>query len=278
MRKTFVIFGMMAILVFSLYLFFKPQNDYHFSQEAISSPLFSTSEWAVDPLTPEATDKIRDILSQRYQFLGNGKQAFSFVSEDDKYVVKFFNLRCVTPSWKDYFYPEVSRKKQSKRKYLFCGYKNGYQEFKEETGLIWIHLTPTDDLKQTITIFDSQKNELHVDADSTIFVIQKKALPILDRLSKLYEEGKASEADQLIQAFYALIQHRINKGFTDRDKSFYNNYGFIENQPIQFDLGYLHKRENDKTRHGKNHKDELEYFRIRIEKWRTDHGYQNKDK
>jgi hypothetical protein len=264
--KTFVIFGLLVVLAFSLHLYFKPKPLYHFSRETISSILPPTLEWTGELITPEATDKIRDILSLKYQFLGKGKQAFSFVSEDDKYVVKFFNLGCVIPTWKDFFYPQNAREKQKRLKRLFFGYNNGYQELKEDTGLIWIHLKPTNDLKRTITLVDSQKNELHLDADSTIFVIQKKAEPIFIHLSKLYEEGKSSEADQLIQAFYALIQRRASKGFHDRDKIFQNNYGFVENQPIQFDLG--------KNKQMEKPKDELEYFKAEIEKWKAEHDYQ----
>ena len=266
MRKTIVISVPLVVLVFSLYFYFKPKPRYHFSQEAISSILPPTLEWTDELITPEATDQIRDILSQKYQFLGKGKQAFSFVSEDEKYVVKFFNLSYVIPSWKDFFYPQIARKKQKKLKRLFFGYNNGYQELKEDTGLIWIHLKPTHDLKRTITLVDSQNNELHLDADSTIFVIQKKAEPILSHLSKLYEEGKSSEANQLIQAFYALVQRKVSKGFHDRDKVFQNNYGFVENQPIQFDLG--------KNKQMKNPKDEVEYFKAKIETWKAEHGYQ----
>ena len=265
MRKTFVIFGLLVVLVFSLYFYFKPKPCYHFSQKAFSSIIPPTVEWTDELITLKATDEIRDILSLKYQFLGKGKQAFSFVSEDEKYVVKFFNLSNVIPSWKDCFYPEIALKKQKKLKRLFFGYHNGYQELKEDTGLIWIHLKPTHDLRRTITLVDPQKNELHVDADRTIFVIQKKAEPILSHLSKLYEEGKSSEADQLIQAFYALVQRKVSKGFHDRDKIFQNNYGFVENQPIQFDLG--------KNKQMKNPKDEVEYFKAKIEQWKAEHGY-----
>lgn len=266
MRKTVVIFGSLVVSVFSLYLYCKPKPDYRFSQETISSILPSTVKWTDELITPEATDQIRDILSQKYRFLGKGKQAFSFVSEDEKYVVKFFNLGCVIPSWKDYFYPQIARKRQKRLKRLFFGYHNGYQELKEETGLIWIHLRPTHDLKRTMTLLDPQHNEIQLDADQTIFVIQKKAEPILNRLSKLYEEAKSSEANQLIQAFYALVQRKTSKGYHDRDKVFQNNYGFVENQPIQFDLG--------KNKQMEKPKDEVEYFKAKIEKWKAEHDYQ----
>jgi hypothetical protein len=272
-RKKLVVFGILVIFAFSLYVYLKPQEHYNFSKDLISSNLPSKPEWVIDDLTPEAKDEIRDILSLKYQFLGYGKQAFAFVSEDEKFVVKFFNMSCVTPSWKDFFYPQVACKKERKLKRLFFGYKNGYQDLKEETGLIWIHLTKTNDLNQVITLMDPHRNELHVDADSTIFVIQKKAEPILERLGGLYKEGKTAEADDLIKAFYSFIEHRASKGFYDRDKVFHSNYGFVGNQPIQFDLGFLHKGKNSQAKQEKGHKDEVNSFRIKIEKWKLNKGY-----
>ncbi|MGH2639870.1 MAG: hypothetical protein ACRDF4_11430 [Rhabdochlamydiaceae bacterium] len=199
-------------------------------------------------------------MSQKFTFLGEGAQAIAFQSEDEKYVLKLFKMRRFTPSFIDQLCPHVVRRRLRNLHWVFNGYKNAYQDLRKETGLLWIHLAKTTSLHQTITLFDQSGNEHHIDADTTEFVIQEKAELIFHRLSRLHKEGKISEVEKAIASIHALVQHRINQGYADRDKAVSNNYGFVGDRPIQLDIGRLYKGQKA---------GQLEHIQRRIDKWST---------
>lgn len=56
-----------------------------------SSPTFLPSaDWELPPLTFEEQQEVERILSQKFTYLARGSQAFAFISEDGKYILKLF--------------------------------------------------------------------------------------------------------------------------------------------------------------------------------------------
>ena len=238
-------------LIIGVSFFFIPSAPQKFSVKVISSSLPPHSRWAISDPAP------RDILSQKFTFLGEGAQAIAFQSEDEKYVLKLFKMRRFTPSFTDQLCPHVVRRRLRNLHWVFNGYKNAYQDLRTDTGLVWIHLAKTKNLHQTLTLLDQDGNEHLIDADATEFVIQEKAELIFDHLSRLQREGKTSDVKKAIASIYVLVQHRIDMGYADRDKAVSNNYGFVGDRPIQLDTGRLYK----------GHKaGKLEHIQNRIEK------------
>ena len=268
-KYLFVLILLLSALLVS-YFCFKPKYNYSFSLSSITAALPQDSRWSVVELTESEKLKIKDILGLKYRYLGHGKQSFAFVSENDEYVIKFFNMHCFSTSWKDYIYRRDAYKKRRKFERLFNGYKIGYEELKKETGLIWVHLNPSTDLNQTIEITDHNHNQFFINGDNAFFVIQKKVVPLFDSLSDLYKGDRKNEAEQLLESFYQFIKLRLLKGYTDRDRIFKDNYGVADGQVIHFDLGYLHKKANCQKESGR---DELDYYKNKIEAWKKENNY-----
>lgn len=239
----------------ALYFFSSSTAPASFSPEMVSSTLEPHPQWAIADPAP------RSILSQKFTFLGEGAQAIAFASEDGKYVLKLFKMRRFTPSYMDQLCPHVVRRRLKNLHWVFNGYRNAYQDLRRESGLVWIHLAKTSTIHQTLTIFDRDGIEHHIDADATEFVIQENAELIFRRLTRLYKEGKKSELEKAIASIQALVQYRIDKGYVDRDKAVSNNYGFVGNRAIQFDIGRLYKGQKP---------GQLERINNRIEEWKLD--------
>jgi hypothetical protein len=280
MRFIKIVIPSLAILTLALYFFLKPGPSVSFSPEMLSSTLQPDPRWSIADPSPEEKKNLQAILSQKFTFIGEGNQAIAFQSADEKYILKLFKMRRLIPSLKDRLrsfilspslrkFQELNEKLPTSLLRVLDGYKNGYQDLRSETGLIWIHLAKTTSLDQTIELIDSSGNEHRIHADSMEFVIQEKAEPIIHHLSRLYKEGKTSEAQQAINSFYALIQHRTDCGYVDRDKAVLYNYGFVGDRPIQIDLGRLYKSVN-KREHRK--KIPLERAQQRIERWKLENG------
>ena len=123
-------------------------------------------------------------------------------------------MRRFTPSWSDYLCPKFVQ------------------------GLVYLHLNKTRNLHRTLTIIDRTGQEHRVDLDQTEFVIQRKAELIFSYLHKLQSPQEVQEA---IASLLQLVQNRIDKGFSDRDKAVSNNYGFVNGHPIHLDVGRLHR-------------------------------------
>jgi hypothetical protein len=267
-RKVKLSFLALIILVAALY-FFLSLKKAPLLPAIISSTLPPNPQWAIPEPTPDQNRKIHGILSQKFTVLGEGKQAVALESEDKKYVLKLFKMDSLLPAWSDQLCPYFALKQLKKMNALFTGYKNGYQDLREETGLVWIHLAKTDSLHQSITVFDLDKREFHLDADTTEFVIQEKAELVFDRLGRLLREGKMDEMEQAIVSLYTFIQYREAKGYMDRDVGVAYNYGFVGSRPIQVDLGRLYKRRDRKMRpEGR----QLEHIRHHVEQWKLQQG------
>lgn len=250
-RRTQYIALAVAVLIG---LFFIPERPEKFSPKMVSSSLAPHPRWSItDPPPPY-------ILSQKFTFLGEGAQAIAFQSEDGKHVLKLFKMRRFTPSWKDQLCPHTVRRRLRNLHWVFNGYKNGYQDLRNETGLVWIHLAKTDYLHQMLTLIDREGKEHRIDADTTEFVIQEKAELIFNRLSRLHKAGKTAELERAISSICALVKRRIDMGYADRDKAVSNNYGFVGDRPIQLDIGRLYKGQKV---------GQLEHVQNRIEQWKS---------
>jgi hypothetical protein len=260
-RKKKLIFSSLILIISALFFSIRAEPSISLN-EMIASSLPPHPRWSV-----AEEGNCPAILSQKFTMLGKGEQVFAFESEDGKYVLKLFKMHRLMPSRTDYLCPYFAQKRVRKLNRVFTGYKTAYEDFREESGLVWIHLAKTNHLHQTITLFDENGKKYQIDADKTEFVIQEKAELIFDRIARLYKEGGSLEAEKAIASFYAFIQHRTDKGLMDRDKSVAYNYGFIGDRPIQIDLGSFHKRTHRKEH---NEPRQLAQVQQRVEQWKAE--------
>jgi hypothetical protein len=236
-------------------------NRHAFSPDMVSSTLTPNPRWMINEITTKEQKQIQSILSQPFTFFGEGAQAIAFQSKDEKYVLKLFKMRRFTPSVLDQLCPHVVRRRLRNLHWVFNGYKNAYEDLRKETGVVWIHLAKTNDMNQKLTLIDQEGRLHYLDADETEFVVQEKAELLFHRLERLAHDGKLAEVEKAIQSVCMLVQHRIDKGYADRDKAVSNNYGFVGDRPIQLDVGRLYKGTKER---------QLEHVKERIERWKSE--------
>lgn len=166
------------------------------------------------------------ILAQRFHYMGKGAQTFVLASEDGKYVLKFFKFH---------------RLKESELNPLFQGYKLAFEEAKEESGLLFVHLNPSSHLKQKLEIIDRLGIVHKIDADTTHFVLQKRAELVIPTLKKLHREKNLRAAQQALASLLELSKKLEKRELYDHDAHLSKNYGFIGDSPILLDCGNLSK-------------------------------------
>lgn len=223
-------------------------------------------QWDTAPLSKEQMEEVEEALDQRFRLIGSGSECFAFISEDGKTVIKFFKLGFARPvyfnrgllsedhrayagtlsnhpliqtkgtRWLDICRQRIFGIREFRLTRTFSSCKLAYDNLKEETGVFYLHLNPTDTFHRKLKLIDKNGIAYEVPIDSSKFLLQRRAEPLEKHFTQLVSEKRYKDAEQSIDSLFALIINRCKKGFYDRD--FINrNLGYIGNQAIEIDLG-----------------------------------------
>lgn len=203
------------------------------------------AEWEIAP-----NPAINEILKQNFTFLGKGTQSYVFESEDGKYVIKLFR------------YDQPSSK--NKIVLLFNACKIAYDHLQSETGLVYIHLNPTPMNLPILHFQDAVYRRYEIPLDHYRFALQKRAEPFTETLvaSRRNPQLMKKRLDQ----FLTLLKTRTGKGIFNSDPSLSRNFGFLEDQSIEFDFG------NYRYSHGADESAEINRFNGKLRYWLEKHA------
>lgn len=193
--------------------------------------------------------KEKEILNQKFHYLGRGLQSFSFLSDDGTTVLKIFNNRyqkrlkrlkwvpSIGPfkTWKD----EKIAYNQRKLRLSFASYELASTLLKKETGLLYLHPEKTEGICPTVSIIDKLNIAHKIDLNRIGFALQKKAtLPYL-YLKACAEKQDWQRARNAIKDLVHLMKYKMELGIADRDPLIRANCGILEDRAIQIDIGPL---------------------------------------
>lgn len=252
MRIALIILGVVAVLWGGHELH---QKKTRFGLHAkFSSPTFSpTPEWEIAPLAQTEQQKVDEILSQKFTYLARGSQAFAFISEDKKHILKLFKQHKwkprnllgyiplpFNPHYKNY----LTRK--AKQHAVLHSCKTALEHVQEDTGVLFAHLNPTPLNTPPITIVDKHGVAWTMDLSNSCFLLQKKADLFYPHIEDLMGQSLIEEAKYAITSTIKLIDRFIDLGVYENNAILRKNFGFIDNEAMQFDIG---KFKFDPTRH-----------------------------
>ncbi len=199
----------------------------------------------------QEVSQIMPVLDQPFTYLGLGKQMTAYESADHKYVLKFFNPRVPVEartfqSFKKLmtlcsmkWFSRAYFKRSERLRELFERYAMAFREIREETGLVYVHLSPKSAVDQFVEICDEDGKSYRINLKDSPFVLQKKAELAGARLYRLRSEGNEQGFNEAIRQLEELFAIRASKGITDRIQTLHNNYGFLEGRAIQIDVGRI---------------------------------------
>jgi len=195
------------------------------------------NEQVSEPMPP----KMENLLHQKFHYLGRGIQSFSFVSEDGKTVLKLFNNRYQSKIFwlkKIPFFGFIQNKISYNKKKLawtFASYQIAYDKLKEESGLLYFHPQKTSKTLP-VTLIDKLHIAHTIDLNQMGFALQKKAVLAYPYLDSCTEK----EAKEALFSLVRLLKRKMDLGIGDRDPLIRANVGFLENRPMQIDIGPLY--------------------------------------
>jgi len=260
-----------------------------------SNDLPHQERWETPPLTPEGKAQVEHLLQQPFYLIGAGSECFAFLSEDGKTVIKFFKLDKLRPvylhrglfleDYSDYagtlspreysppfFKKNVSRLlgiREFRLQRTFSSIHLAYNELKEYTGLIYLHLNPGEEFQKPLTLYDSCGIAHEIDLNRAKFVLQQCATPLIPHFETILTQGKIKEAKTCIDTLLELLLTRCQKGIADRD-IVSRNFGYIGNKAIEIDTGSFSKMATMKEKW--LYRQELLYATLDLREWLKKHS------
>lgn len=249
MLKKIYIICAFVLFIASLFLGvdrFAHRKSRNFCLSKIINTATPSPEWEMPPLSPEEKENLHHILSQKFTYYDKGSQAYVFLSEDKKYILKLLKQRKLhANSWLSHIplsfnpYYQEALFKEKKRKFTFGACKTAFISLKEETGLIYVHINNTPDLGEKVALLDKNGKTHHIPLDETSFYVQKRATLIYSRISELMHNREIEKAKNIITSIFSLIDFLGKSGVVDNDPILRKNFGLIDDIAVQIDVGKL---------------------------------------
>lgn len=279
MRK-YLLVGIILILFVGIGFWLYEDSTGDFRIKNITYDLEHHPEWDIPALSASQEAWLDKVLNQKFTWIGHGHQVFVFGSEDGNYVLKIFKFKRLKPSqlrnclsylppFKNYCAAEESKRARRFFK-LFNGYHTAYMLDSKYTGMHYVHLNHSTNLKKTVTIIDRLGVAHNINMDRTIFAIQDRAIKTKEWLSNLLEKGKVEKAKQALLALLDMYVSEYRLGIFDHDHNIMHNTGFVDNRPIRLDTGQLRHDESIKDPE-RYRLDLLNIVQKRIEPWLLTH-------
>ena len=249
---------LLGLCLFTLFLvkidrFFLKKNN-GFCLHYILSDVPSDPLWKAEASAPH------DILQQSFSYLGKGSQTYVFESQDQKYVLKFYkfpsHMRKIGWLKHPFAYQTDAKRRKIKEHNLdrfhlsYTSYFLSWKELQKETGVLYVHLNPTEHLLTPIRLTDKLGMHYEVPADKMGFILQRKASPLLPTLRAAMKEGDDVLCKKIIDGVMHVITARCQKGISDLDAMHHNNYGWLDGHAIHIDVGRFVRDDTVKTPEG----------------------------
>ncbi len=229
------------------------------------------SELPFEPFPSSCPMEIDAILKQPFTFLGSGVQCYAFLSQDGTAVLKVFKHYHAWPNnallkkWNWGPIDRIIHAREKRMEHIFNSCKIAYEEYREETGMLYLHLHRTDRFKRTVVLLDKIGIAHEIDLDQTAFALQKRADLVYPKLKALMEQGDLEGAHRAIDALLALIRKRCQKGIANSDPIVHRNFGYIDDAAVEIDIGSFSKDPFLKKPYAI--KRELFYETLELEEW-----------
>jgi hypothetical protein len=222
-----------------------------FCLRRIQDPINFPLDLTLSPPSKDELHALEVISKQSFRYLVKGSQAYAFVSQDGHYILKLFKLHHLQSiQWLEKlpcppFLAEYRKSLVNRRAYrtnlTLTSYKLAAEALKDECGLIYTQILPSDAYSLPVTIVDAIGRKYQIDLARSSFAMQKKASLVLPALEQWINSGDIASAKKALSSMVGLIKSRSLKNIQDTDPDLHKNAGLIGTTAIHIDIGSFHK-------------------------------------
>jgi len=256
-------------------IYYSLTDDFREANIQYNYPMKFAEKWKTEDPSELELERLKGLLKQPYIYIGKGAQSYAFKSQDGQYVIKFFKFKHLKPSWWIDWLPSipyikeyreaVRNRKEKKLIGVFDAYHLAYQKDRDAAELIYLHLSPTTYLKQTVQLEDKLGLIHSIDLDQTVFLLQRKGEAFRSRLEHLINEENWIRAEESIAAILSMYVDEYEKGLYDRDHGVMQNTGFVGEKPFHLDVGKI--SEDPRIKNKEIYKKDLALVAWKIDYW-----------
>ena len=222
-----------------------------FSITRIEAPLSFSGDLSVPTPSDQQLTTLTSIVRQRFRYLKKGSQAYAFVSDDGRYVLKLFKLHHMqNANWLKSIPSFGILKKYRDSLFERRGYRinltlNSYkiaaEQLPEECALIYAQILPSSAYTLPVTIQDAIGRTYSIDLARHGYAIQRKSDLVLPCFEQWIEGDEIEKGKAAIDSLVALIAQRSLKGIQDTDPDLHKNAGLVGGRAIFIDIGSFHE-------------------------------------
>lgn len=218
-----------------------------FSLTRIAAPLSFHGDISVKSPSKNTLEALSTITHQHFRYLKKGSQAYAFISEDGRYILKLFKLHHMQPAdWLqqipapgilERYRDNLVRRRRYRIELTLTSYKLAAETLLQECGLVYAQVLPSADFSLPVTIIDAIGRRYSIDLSQHGFAIQKRAELVIPSFERWITEGDIQHAKCAIDSLVALIAARSVKGVQDSDPDLHKNAGLIGDTAVLIDIG-----------------------------------------
>ena len=204
----------------------------------------------------EEIESLCHIVDQEFSFYLEDADAYLFLSEDGEHILKFFKMRKITPKyWLNHIpVPWLHKKRLSKvvdreriRQEMMGTLSAIYEQFRYQTGLVYLHLFKTDYLKTKVTLIDQNGKKRKVSLDEVPFDLRKRAVLVPDYLDKCLANGEEREAVTFLCSILDFVKRGCKLGFAGYSDKIDMDFGLLDGRLVYLSLSHIEKDDTYKT-------------------------------
>lgn len=221
-----------------------------FSHEAILGPFPPPEEGNLTKLTAEERAEIDNLFSKPFRYFAKGAQCFALESYDERYVLKCLKQKHLYKTPMLYFLEHfsflddyVAKRLERRRKRSECmliGCHVAYNHLREETGILYLHFAPTEDLPP-FKIIDYRGVIKEFDSNDISFYLQKKGYVLREGFLSYRQNNDLEGAKKALNALFEYLMACDRCSVLDADPGYVHNLGWIDGKGTNLDIGKIVK-------------------------------------
>lgn len=196
--------------------------------------------------TSEEMHCLSQALSQKFTLSDKNSYFYTVVSEDKNYEIKLFRkllfrdrrwISHIPFSFNPYYRDQLIRQEEKKRFFTSC--RDACVSIREETGVIYAHLSPVQLCPLKVSILDKKGKEHRLNLNQFAYCVQRHSDLLYTRLAELIDEGDSQAAEQVITSIVDLARRLESKGVVQDERTTCQQMGLVDGKAVYTEISCL---------------------------------------